>query len=380
MQTQEQQKLFEIIANSSRILVALPANPNGDTLGSSLALAEFLRKLNKEADVYCQKGDFGNLSFLPGIEQVRHDIILPKSFVITVGTEHAKLDELSYDIAPEKINIYLKPKKGNFLPDDVSFSSEVAGYNLIVCVDTPSLELLGELYEKNAELFFQTPKVNIDNHINNENYGNINLVDVTAASTSEILLGLLKNYEASLIDENIATNLLAGIIAETNSFQHNKTTPSSFTSASELIAYGARQQEIIKHLFKTKELPVLKLWGRAMARIKTLPEFNSIFSVVGIQDIEKSGAGEADLLKVAEDFAVNIQDAKLVFFIAERSQGVEMFISSNPNIKLKELMQHFGGAVVGDNLVRAFIPNQPIITVEALLLETLQKLKPRLGL
>ena len=380
MQTPDQEKLFELISKSQRILIALPEHPNGDTLGGSLALASFLRKLSKEVEVYCAQKDFGSLSFLPGIEQVHHEIVFPKSFVITVKTENAKLDELSYDLLPENVNIYLKPKEGVFSPEDVSFSSDVTRFNLIICVDVASLESLGALYEKNAEMFFAVPKVNIDNHIHNDNYGNINIVDVTASSSSEILLALLRDYEASLIDQDIATNLLTGIITETNSFQHNKTTPSSFVNASELISYGAQQQEIVKNLFKTKELPVLKLWGRAMARIQTIPEYATIFSVVGISDIEKSEAGEAEIFQVAQDFMVNINDAKILFFVAERLGYLEMYVASNPNIKLKELVNYLGGSFVADGLGKILIKDKQITEVDQIIKQTLSDLKIRLGL
>jgi len=380
MQTSDQEKLFELISKSQRILIALPEHPNGDTLGGSLALAAFLRKLNKEVEVYCEQKDFGSLSFLPGIEQVHHEIVFPKSFVITVKTNNAKLDELSYDLLPENVKIYLKPKEGVFSPEDVSFGSDVTRFNLIICVDVASLESLGALYEKNAEMFFAVPKVNIDNHIHNDNYGNINIVDVTASSSSEILLALLRDYEASLIDQDIATNLLTGIITETNSFQHNKTTPSSFVNASELISYGAQQQEIVKNLFKTKELPVLKLWGRAMARIQTIPEFATIFSVVGISDIEKSGAGETEIFQVAQDFMVNINDAKMLFFVAERPAYLEMYVASNPNIKLKELVNYLGGSFVADGLGKILIKDKQITEVDQIIKQTLSDLKIRLGI
>ena len=373
-------QLFDMIGKSQRVLIALPANPNGDTLGSSLAFAGFLKKLNKQVEVYCQKTDFGNLSFLPQLEEIKHEVILPKSFVISVSTANAQLDELSYDASPDKVSIFLKPKNGNFNPEDITFSNEAAGLSLIVCLDTSSLESLGALYEKNAEMFFNTPKVNIDNHINNENYGTINIIDVTAASTAEILLELLKKYESSLIDENIATNLLTGIISETNSFQHNKTTPDSFLKASELISFGAKQQEIIRNLFKTKDLSVLKLWGRAMARIKNLSDYSAMLSVVGIADVEKSGAEEKDILKVAEDLAANISDAKILFFVAERNDYLEMFISANPNIKLQELVHFFGGEFISDDFARAKIKGRAITEVEQVILGALGQLKPRLGL
>ncbi len=380
MNFEDQPKLFELLKASQRVLIALPANPSGDTLGSSLALAEFLRKVDKEVTMLCQTTDYGRFSFLPGIDKIEHKMSLPKNFVISVRTDKTKLDELSYDVGDTKVNVYMKPKQGVFTPEDVSFSAEAPAFNLIICIDTPSLELLGDLYANNAEIFFQLPKVNIDNHINNENFGTINIVDVTAASTAEIVLEILKNYEAALIDRDIATNLLAGIISETHSFQHNKTTPNSFLRASELIGYGAEQQEIIKNLFKVKELPVLKLWGRAMARIKTLPEYQAIYSVVSLQDIEKSEAGEPDLIKVANDFMASVNNAKLLFFVAERPDHLLMYASSNPNLRFKELVQALGGEYISANMAGFRINGVAITDVENYLVDNLQKMSSRLGL
>ncbi len=375
-----QQQFFDLIVKSQRILIALPKNPNGDTLGSGLALAEFLKKLKKEVDLVCETEGFGKYAFLPGIKEIQTKIILPKNFVVSVSTKDAALDELSYNVLPDKVSVYLKPKSGNFKAEDVSFSTEAPGYDLVVCVDTSSLEALGQLYEKNTEVFFSTPKVNIDNHLNNENYATLNIIDVTASSTAEILLNLLKSYEVSLIDENIATNLLTGIIYETKSFQHAGTTPNSFLHASELINFGARQTDIITNLFKTKELAVLKLWGRAMARIKSIPEFSAVYSGVSLSDVEKSEANSDHVLKVAEDFAANLGDHKLGFFAVEHKDDIELFICTNPNLKLSEFILYFEAEQIADHLARVMLTGVALAEVEAKVIEATRNLKQRLGI
>src|SRR6202042_3084276 len=129
--------------------------------------------------------------------------------------------------------------------------------DLIIVLEAGSLENLGKIYEQHTDVFFETPKINIDNKANNEYFGAINLVDVTATSVAEILAELLQKYEDQLIDEDVATCLLAGIISKTHSFQHVLTTPKAFLKASELVALGGRQQEVVKHIYKTKSLPLL---------------------------------------------------------------------------------------------------------------------------
>ena len=381
MQLDNEKMLFDAIQKAYKILIALPKNPNADTLGSALALSAFLKKLNKEVDVVCEQKDFGSLSFLPGLEKVKQDISFFRSFVISINTEKTKINEISYHkTVEEKVDINIKPKSGTFAPSDVSFGTEQSSYDLLVCVDTPSLENLGDLYSKNAEMFFDTPKANIDNHAANENYGNINVIDITASSTAEILLELLKNYEETLIDEDIATALLAGIIGSTNSFQHASTTPNSFLRASELISYGARQQEIVLHLFKTKSLAMLKLWGRAMARIQNISEFGAVYAVVNQQDIEKSEANEDDIFNVVVEFSKNISGYKVLFFAVERQEQVDLFMHTNPNIKLSEFVNYFGGQMVSPSVGKAILRERKIADIETVLRNVLSELKPRLGL
>jgi len=381
MQFPNQKQFFDAVGKSYKILIALPKNPNADTIGSALALAAFLKKLNKEVDIFCQQRDFTALAFLPGIDTIKSQISFPETFVISVRTERAKLDEISYhpDAAGQKVDIHLKPKSGTFSKEDISFGKEKLAADLIIFVDTPSLENLGDLYAKNAEAFFAAPKVNIDNHVGNENYANINIVEITYSSTAEILLELLKNYERSLIDQDIATCLLAGIISSTNSFQHASTTPDSFLRASELIGMGAKQQEIVKHLFKTRSLSMLKLLGRAMARIKSLPESGAVFSLVTAQDLERSEAGQNDVLKASQEFCKNVASARLVFLAVERSP-LELYICGSPNVRLSELVNYFGGEFISGSLARAQLRDRNLSDIEKVLTDALADLKPRLGL
>ena len=84
------------------------------------------------------------------------------------------------------------------------------------------------------------------------------MVDIVAASTAEVVYEILKS-RPSLIDEDAATALLAGITSKTNSFQSSSTTPDSFARAAELVQLGAHQQEIIRALFKTRAFAMVKL-------------------------------------------------------------------------------------------------------------------------
>src|SRR3989344_2702705 len=371
-----ERQIFDHIAKANRILVALPQNPNGDSIGSGLALRSFLLKQGKEPEVVCSTTDFSHFGFLPGLESVKREIQAFQSFVVSLRTSTVALDELSYEQHPDRVDIFLKPKDGKFTKDDVSFRTARFPYDLIVVLDTPSLDQLGELYEQNTDLFFETPVINIDHHPNNEQYGAINLADVTATSTAEILTGLVENFEADLIDSDMATNLLAGIIVETNSFQHIKTTPRAFLKASNLISWGGRQQDIIRELYKTKNVPMLKLWGRALARLREVDELGLAYSLVNLSDLAKTGTHAEDILQVMKELAGSLRERKMIMFLAEvASEEVLAYFYLHPNIKSQVVAGVLGGQMLNGNLVTFQSKGLDLGLVEKDALEKLLKIK-----
>ncbi|MEK9181205.1 MAG: hypothetical protein AAB871_03150 [Patescibacteria group bacterium] len=375
-----QQQIFESFNKAKRILIPLSPNPSGDSLAAGLACAGFLKKLEKDPYLACAGSVPAKYRFLPGIAEIHTSIESARGFVISVRTQNAPLNELSYhlDEQEEKVNIYLKPKEGRYEPSDVSFKSDKFPYDLIMALGLPSLDLLGKLYDGDTDLFFETPIINIDHHANNEHFGQINLVDITATSTTEILMGLLESFEAGLIDPGIATNLLTGILLETNSFQHIKTTPKAFLTASSLISLGANQQEIIKHLYKTKSVSLLKLWGRALARLKEVPELGLVYTLIREDDLVKSGSGE--LLGAMEEMANSLSDAKLALMLAEVKSGeIRGYVRIHPNLSSLEVTNLFEARMLDDHLAEFEMRGHTLPEAEADILAKLQKLKAKLG-
>ncbi len=321
MEANIEQQIFEQVKKSNKILILLPQNPGPDTLASGLALRLFLERLQKDVSLVTFGKVEENLKFLPGLNSILHNIEGGKSLVITVNTKNKKMDEVSYQTTEGSVNIYLKSKTEQFTPQDLSFSTEKFPLDLIICLGARSLEDLGSLYEQHADLFFETPKINIDNKSGNEYFGQLNLVDITATSIAEILTVLFEKYEQQLVNEDIATCLLTGIIAQTNSFQHVHTTPKAFLKASELVSLGGRQQEVVKNIFKTKSLSLLKLWGRALARMKIYEPAGLIYSLLNFSDFEKSESSEAEVLLALKEFVDNIGGYKVVGLIAEARPG-----------------------------------------------------------
>src|SRR3989338_6868387 len=379
MEQSPQKSVFDSINKAHRILIALPSNANGDAVGSGLALYSFAKKLDKEPEIVTASQTLEQFSFLPHISEVKHELEAQQSFVISVNTSQAPLDELSYEGKPDRVDIFLKPKTGKFSATDVSFKNARFPYELIITLHAPSLDNLGEIYEKNTDLFFETPIINIDHHPNNEYYGEINHVDLAATSTSEIVASLIEEFESGLMDESIATSLLTGIIVETNSFQHVKTTPKAFLKASQLIAQGGRHQDIIRELYKTKSISLLKLWGRALARLREIKELGLTYSLVNHADIEKTASVAADVRGVMRELIASLANTKIVLFLAEVIPSeVIGYFHLHPSIKAQVIVSALGAQMLNGSLGMFSSKGKSLLDVEKEVLEKISRVKDQI--
>ena len=363
MDMETQRPLIEKLKLTKNLIIIAPPKTSGDALGAALALAGVLKKLEKDVLMLSPAMISPRFDFLPGIDQIQTKLNLAKQLIIDLSTQTAQVAEVSYKKDIDKLSIYIKPKEGQFETSDVSVRSTKFPYDLVICVGVAALEHLGEFYSRNAELFFETPVVNIDYRINNENYGQINLVDLNANSVSEIVYDLIVELDEKLIDSDTATNLLAGIIEATNSFQHVRTTPQAFVKASQLISLGGRQQDIISHMYKNKSLGLLKLWGRVLACMKQDDSRIMVSSAVSLSDIERVGATEEDIQNIIKEMADQLGFAKVFVFFSEISPDkTRVLAATSLPINLVNLFAGLETQVM-DSSVK-FTVNLPLLEAE----------------
>ncbi len=322
MELTPKQQAIELVKKSNKILVVTHTNPDGDAIGSTLALYLTLKKIGKEVTAVCSEGVPETFRFLPSVESIARDFVGTRDFIVILDTSQTEVDKLSYNIEDNKLNVIITPRGGEFSSKDVSFSKGTYKFDLIFVLDCTDLERLGPIYDQNTEMFFGTPVVNIDHHGGNDYFGEVDLVDLTATSTSEILLSLFESLDSQLIDEDIATSLLCGIITDTGSFQNTNTTPKSLTIAAQLVATGGRQQEIIRHIYKTKPLSTLKLWGRVLSNIKSEPNLHLVWSFVTLSDIQECKASSEEISGVIDELLTSAPNADIVLLLSERTAGV----------------------------------------------------------
>ncbi|HUT22355.1 MAG TPA: hypothetical protein VMX18_03020 [Candidatus Bipolaricaulota bacterium] len=369
------QQFYENVKQSKNPLILFKKDFNADIIASSLALALWLKKTNKPVELACD--DFSapqNLNFLPWSGSIKKEIDNPRQFIINLDVTETPVEKFSYKKDDGKLQIFITPKAGEISKENLDCAQSAYKHDLIFTINTPDLESLGKIYENHLNFFYNTPIINICNLPENELYGQLNVVNLTATSVAEILHDVFEKIDRSLIDEDIATCLLTGMIAATKSFRHEKVTPRSLGIASQLIASGAKRELIIKNLYQTKTVNTLKLWGLLLNNLETDASQKIAWSFVTAEDFKKSNASTKDLIEVIEELIVTVPTVEFTaIFFQTNGQGVHCLIKTEKNI---DLMKNFSEYRPNGtkNLIRLMIDSSDIKTAEDQILEYLKNL------
>ena len=340
-QTQQIQKRIE---DARHILITFRRDGSGDAIGSAIAMVLFLQQLGKRADIVVE--DFvlpRQLKFLKKAKMIKSAFSHLQKFIVTLDIAKAGVEELSYDIKENKLRIFITPKTGFLTRDDIRTAQSDFKYDLIITLDTQDLESLGDLYTNNTELFYGTPLINIDNHTGNEHFGEINIVDVTTASTAEVVFDTLKTLGEEYINEEIATALLTGMIANTRSFKTDNIKPHTLALASKLISMGAKRDYIVQNLYRTRTISSLKLWGQALSHLKSDTSIGLVSSTITREDFVRSGAHEDDLYEIVDELIGNSPEAKMTLLVHEHREAdtIHAILTTEKGYNAKQLLSSF---------------------------------------
>ena len=340
------QQIFEQIKKANDILITFRKLWNGDAVASALAMYLLLKKMNKKVDIVAEKfNDANSFSFLPAHHEIKYQVENLYKFIISLDISKVKLNQIKYKIEDNNLNFIVSVKEGGLSSTNIKTKSSEFRYDLIIVVDSPDLESLGSIYEANADLFYKKPIINIDHHPSNEEFGHINNVEITSVATAEIIFKLFYNNSPELIDENIATCLLAGMISKTKSFKTSNITPEALSIAAQLISLGARREEIINHFYRSHPINTLKLWGRTLARLESALEGKLAWTTLSHIDFVKTGSDESKLNEVIDELIVNMPEVKVIIIFYEKIINGEVvtnaLISTFKNINSFDLLQEF---------------------------------------
>ncbi len=244
-------RIQEITTKCRSSVIVIPPNPSIDAIAASTSLYLALNKMGKTVSLVCSQKPSSDLiasdKFQTNIGAGGDSLMV--SFPYTDGA----IDKVDYNIQGETFNLVVTPRPGfqKLQPNQVNFSYTGGQVDMIIIIDTPSLNSLGTIYTDNQNQFTGKDIINIDRHLTNAYFGTVNYVNKTTSSISELILSVLQTLRIE-IDRDMATNLYNGVAASTNNFTSYSTNAETFEHIAALLRLGA-----VKKVFKVRQQPTV---------------------------------------------------------------------------------------------------------------------------
>ena len=272
------------------MLIGTHLNPDGDALGSALALSHYLNAQGIRNEVLCHHPAPANLVFLPGSSKVRQ---VPQG----------------------------------------------SGFDLGVAVDLDSLERLGST----LTYFEKLPRlVVIDHHVPHEAPGDLRIVDSDAAATALILTRLMLEMEGD-ITPDIATCLLTGIVTDTGSFRFRNTSPESLSYSALLLELGGDINLVSEEIFQRKPLGSARLMGYLFERMILECNDRLCYGTLDYHDFEKTNTTDEDTEGFVNEL-LSITTVEIAALFREPKPGrVRVSLRSRAEYDVSAVAREVGG-------------------------------------
>ena len=316
------EQAIQLLESSRQPLIVFKKDFSGDALGAALALALVFEKRHAEPTVVC--ADFKlpeKYRFLPTTTRVLSQLSSAKKFTISLPLGGKQIEEFSYDVVDDELKIFITPKEGAFGEKDIIVVPPHWDYDVIITLDTPNLDSLGALYAEHRDLFYEKPIVNIDASPANEQYGQINLIDLMAASTGGVVYELLKAWGDYDLDADINTCLLTGMVEKTKGFKTGLINPQTLRNASELIEKDARRDDVIRHLYYDRDVATLKLWGGILTRLSATAGNKIISATVTLEDFKTTNTATKNLPDVIDELISTVPGVEVIVVCYEKEHN-----------------------------------------------------------
>ncbi|HEX2179286.1 MAG TPA: bifunctional oligoribonuclease/PAP phosphatase NrnA [Actinomycetota bacterium] len=278
------------LKDADEVAIACHVSPDGDAFGSMLGLGLYLETIGKK--VYLSWGSAeaaipDNYAFLPGVDR-----IVPQERV------------------PDAVEVFVA----------------------IDCGDLRRLDLLTPKFQA-AKV-----KINVDHHISNSNFGDINLVDHQRASSAELAFELIQRMGGQVTPE-MATALYTGVVTDTGRFQYSNTSPATLQAAVALREAGADHLTVAENIFESAPFDQLRILGKVLTRARLTD--GVVYSWLHLDDLEGHG------LEIAEDFIdflKVVKEADVAVLLKERPEGGwRVSLRARNEIDVSAVAQSFGG-------------------------------------
>jgi phosphoesterase RecJ-like protein len=273
------------IHSAENILIVSHVRPDGDAIGALLGLGLALQAAGRTVQMVLNDGLPASFRHLPGHEQVK------------------------------------KTPEGQ--PD------------LFITVDCADFKRTGPQFQS-----YRQPEINIDHHVTNEKFGQLNLIEPEAVATSAILTDHLPAWGLEISPE-VAANLATGIVTDTLGFRTSNTTPASLRQMALLMETGINMPELYNRALVSRSFSAARYWGAGLSSLKTLDGI--VFATLRLTDRKAAGYGgndDADLINIISA----IEDHTVGMIFVEQRESVKIsWRALQPGVDVSKIAKHFGG-------------------------------------
>lgn len=286
-------KAIEAIRKYKKFLVTAHVNPEGDSIGSQLAMKELLLGMGKQAIIVDNDPVPGHYKFLP------------------------KADEVS-----------------NRIDKSIQFDAAVI-------LDCPTMKRIGDVRYIIPK---DRPIINIDHHISNEEFGRYNWVDPHASSTGEMVYRLFKETGTKMT-KDIALCIYIAILTDTGSFNYDNTSKAAHEIAGELLGYGLDPAGVSEDVYEKRSLADMKLLGMVLDTIKVNSAGNVAYMEMTRKMLEETGAQVAKSEGLV-NYARSIDGAMVAVLFREDSKDrnkINVSFRSKGDVDVNRIASFFGG-------------------------------------
>lgn len=287
------ESLISKFYEADTVSIFMHIRPDGDCIGSALALYGFLKNIGKKPYVFLEEGNEikDSLKFLPYIDVINAPA--PKRFDLAVAVDCGSASRMGNGA----FKIFLKAKD-------------------FVCID----------HHEMSTPFTETV-----------------VLEPLAASTTQILYKIFKETDKSAIDANVATLIYAGLMADSGSLTYSSTTAESMLVAAETVALGANPYEINKKLFKDTPINTFKLTSRVLSRAEFY--FDNKVGVITFfeKDFQETGTVKSDTDGIINNI-IDIKEVKLALAVSEaEDNSYRISVRSKDGVNAGAFAENFGG-------------------------------------
>ena len=280
--------ILEEINKAESIVILTHENPDGDAIGTGLALYNALKQIGKNPDI----------------------------------------------IIPEYPRIF------EFLPgtDEIKKESDIKKYDLAISVDCATIKMLNGFsnYFEDAKV-----KVSIDHHSTNTMFGDYNYISPDAPACAQILLVVLEYFKIE-ITKDIGTCILAGIITDSGGFKYSGVTSETFKFVAELLEKGINVSKIYRRVLQTKTKANFELNRIATNRLEFFEDGKVAFTYITKEDEEKVNSESGDHEGIVET-GRDIEGVEVSIFIRQTEKGCKVSMRSNEYVNVSDVCLLLGG-------------------------------------